>query len=424
MEKSRYLKFYSSANGETLIYSTAYGSSVTVTTELAAQIEQGTVEGPERETLLRLGILIPDRAAELEQMRQIFDVADSRSRRATVLVTLNLDCNLACNYCYEGEFRSGDHMTEQTADLLVRRLLEGPGAQGKKLYLDFYGGEPLLSLSLIRSISVALGEVSGGYSFTLVTNGTLLTEKVVAELLPLGLSAARVTLDGPQRVHDRQRPYRCSAGSSFATILENLKRTSRLLPVQLGGNFTQENYRIFPELLDFLLSEGLGPDRLSTIIFSPVMPQAPRSGMADFAVGCANSAEPWLMDASLFLRREILKRGYNTPKPKIGVCMVELKNDLVVGFDGSLYKCPTFMGWSDMCVGSLLDGVQDYDVSHAVRLWQDQECLECAYLPLCFGGCRYLQRLKTGLVTEKECRRALLNRTLEEVLRQDLTLRR
>jgi uncharacterized protein len=53
-------------------------------------------------------------------------------------------------------------------------------------------------------------------------------------------------------------------------------------------------------------------------------------------------------------------------------------------------------------------------------VWKKEECLECAYLPLCFGGCRYLTLLRNGRIDDVECRRAYLDETLERLVRQDL----
>jgi len=42
------------------------------------------------------------------------------------------------------------------------------------------------------------------------------------------------------------------------------------------------------------------------------------------------------MEPDLFLREEILRRGFPVPKIRTGACMVEFENDLVVSYDGGL----------------------------------------------------------------------------------------
>jgi len=429
MELSRFIKIYPDAADpdKALIYSTLRGAVVQVSRAVADALSNGTLEGEEQETMARLGILAPDALAEQRQVAGYFDWANANARRYTALVTLNLDCNLACPYCYEDHFRGKSYMSEATADLLVDTILNGPIAAGKEVLLDFYGGEALLSIPLIRRIAGPLQEAAdrGGtpFSFNLVTNGTLLTRRVVEELQPLGLAGARITIDGPPDIHNSQRPF-VSGKGSFDLIMNNLKEVCDLIKLQLGGNFTRDNYLRFPELLDILEKEGITPDKLYMVQFSPVTPTAGEAGLGDFAMGCACSSEPWLIEASLHLREEILKRGWNTPKPKLAGCMVEFDNDLIVAWDGSLYKCPAFMGWEDLKIGTLADGIGAYRESHNMDVWKNDECLECPYLPLCFGGCRFLRRLRSGAIDGIDCRKEYLDAALERIVRQDIELRK
>ena len=95
----------------------------------------------------------------------------------------------------------------------------------------------------------------------------------------------------------------------------------------------------------------------------------------------------------------------------------------MIGYDGGIYKCPVLMGQDEFQVGTLADGVNDYTQSHNLNVWKNDECLDCAYLPLCFGGCRFLRKLQTGAIDGVNCRRDLLDATLEKIVRQDLELR-
>jgi uncharacterized protein len=100
--------------------------------------------------------------------------------------------------------------------------------------------------------------------------------------------------------------------------------------------------------------------------------------------------------------------------------MIESCNDMVVNWDGTLFKCPAFLGWNDMSIGDLKSGISDYTESHNMDVWKKEECLDCAYLPLCFGGCRFLKLLRSGRIDDVDCRRAYFDGTLEELVKQDL----
>lgn len=425
MHLSRYLKIYPAKNlpDHFMLFSTAQLSMATVSAELLQRAGENRLTSQELETLTRLAMVVPDPAVEKERMRGILERKNGQSRNFMAMVVLNLDCNLNCGYCYEGDFRGGRYMSEDTADLLAETLLRDRIANGFDLTVAFYGGEPLLSTGLIRRISEPLQRAARErgvkYGFSLVTNGTLFNRQAVLELLPLGLKGAKLTLDGPRQVHDRERPYASGAGS-FDVIVENLAETCDLIPIQLGGNFRKDNYREFPFLLDELVSRGITPEKLQHVLFTPV---SPKSGCADLDSGCAAPGEPWLVEAQLFLRGEILSRGFRTTKPTASACIVELENTLVVDCDGGYFKCPAFMGWPDLCVGNLTEGIKDYSASHCLGAWQVDECLDCAYLPLCFGGCRYLNLVTGKGMAALGCRREFLDAALEEILLQNIAYR-
>jgi len=429
LELTRYMKTFPSRTRpeRVLLYNTRRCALLEVSNGLLERIHSDALSEKERETLARLGFLVASRAAEREEMRTCFERINRDSRRFRVVAALTLDCNLACPYCYEGNFRGRFSMDDATAGLLVQRLIERMD-EGKTVSVSFYGGEPLMALPMLRRIagelSAAARERTSTFEFNLVTNGTLLTRGVVEELLPLGLKGAKLTLDGPPAIHDQQRPF-VSGRGSFDTILANIKATWDLLALQLGGNYTRHNYRQFPELLDMLLNEAITPGMLDKVFFTPVTPRSDGSVVSgDISAVCACSDEPWMIDASMFLRAEILSRGFDTPKFKPSACMIEFENDLVVGYDGGLYKCPAFMGDETLRIGSLAEGAGEYGHSHGSDNWKCDECLDCSYLPLCFGGCRFLRRLRTGIIDGVDCRRTYFDATLEEIIVQDMASRK
>ena len=422
MHLSRYLKVFPAKENQDrfLLYSTLHGSTVLVSGATLRAAQSGCGTGAEGETLKRLGMLVEDLGQEKERMRSLVEQANSQSRRFKAMVVLNLDCNLDCGYCYEGEFRGNSYMSGETAQLLVDTLIRDRISAGMDVFVTFYGGEPLLSEDLIVSISQPLLEAAKlhqvSYSFALVTNGTLLDRPTAQRLIPLGLKGAKFTLDGPPEIHDLQRPYASGSGS-FDTIVGNLAAIWDLVPIQLGGNFYQENYRDFPLLLDHLLERGITPEMISQVLFTPVTPKA---GCAENSAGCSCCSEPWLAEALPFLREEILARGFAGTQLKLSACMMEFNDNMVVKCDGSLYKCPAFMGWEELCIGTLAQGVSDYAASHGIGNWKNEKCLDCCYLPLCFGGCRFLNLLQDKQLSELDCRAEFFDAALETFIRQNM----
>ncbi len=409
--------------GELFFFSCKTGAIISVPEHMPARADCGNLSVDERDELISQGFLVESEDAEKKDLLSFLDDVNQKNKKLDVTVVLNLDCNLACKYCFEGKRKGGFYMSRETADRLMKFVRNRLTPEIMEIRVVFYGGEPLLSLDLIEYISERLGTIAGEkglkFSFGLITNGTLLTVKNVERLKTFGLNSASVTVDGPKAVHDICRPYKSGKGS-FDVIVNNLKDVCGLINVVIGGNFLQENYRRFPYLLDLLINHGITPDRVDLVKFDPVSKETNEFAPPDFHDGCESINEPWLFDAGLFLREEILKRGYKTVPITPAVCMIELKNNIVVNYDGSLYKCSGMIGREKCRVGSLKDGISDYKKSHSLDNWKNEECLACAYLPLCFGGCRYSRLISAGNMNGVDCKKPYFDACLEALVKQDI----
>ena len=423
MYLSPFLKIWPDGPGHFLLYATRRCAVVRVPAKTLRQIEEGAIPESDQKTLARLGILVADPDTEKAELLNRFAEANRLSRRFSAIVVLNLDCNLACPYCFEEGVRGGSYMAPDTADLLVEMIERDQLSQGRQVSLDFYGGEPLLSRDLIGSIAARLQKSSAEkglpFSFSLVSNGNLLTRPVAKELKALGLHGAKVTLDGPREVHDRSRPFASGKGSSFDAIIRNLGAVWDVIDLQIGGNYTRDNYPEFLRLLDYLLAVGLTPQKLRMVQFNPVIKTVGSPALPDFRTGCDCANEEWLSAAALFLRDETLKRGFTVPKPGPAGCVVEFVNDLVINIDGAIYKCPAFVGREGFAVGDLRSGITGDGSVYNPDVWKKPECLDCAYLPHCFGGCRFMKFVRDGNIADVDCWKPFLDATLEGCIRQD-----
>ncbi len=329
MPLSRYLKSFPDPDrpGSVLLYSTRKGSLARVSERLLAAARDGSLGGSEQDILRQLELWVDDPATERETMANLVEHTNSRSAIFSATVVLTLDCNLACPYCFEDHFRGNHAMTAETARLLVEHVRREQIERGRDVEIRFYGGEPLMAMTRLKEIAAALLEAASkaGTKFTcsLVTNATLLTRRIVEELLPFGLQSAQITLDGPSKIHNRQRPF-VSGQGSFKVIVDNLRSVYDLITLKPGGNFTSDNYRKFPAMLDALLEVGIDPAKVGAVQFGPIHPKS--GGHEPHGSACATGSEPWLIEANLFLREETLRRGFAVEALSMGVCMIELTN--------------------------------------------------------------------------------------------------
>ncbi len=429
MQLSHYLKIYPFKDqpDQLLLFSTKHASKILIPEETFQAIEKGTISDSDAALLKELGMLVPDAEDEKQAMLHYMDEMNRNNRLFNLTVVLNLDCNFACPYCFEEGMKGKLYLSDSTEKLLLEFIKKRLADNKERLLIDFYGGEPMLSFDRMKSISEALIPYSEkqGVSFcsAMVTNGSLFTRKKAEELVRLGLQNIKITIDGPPEIHNKSRPFK-SGAKSFDIIIDNIKKTCDIVKISIGGNYRRDNYKKFVLLLDYLLEEGLGPEKIYSVKFDPIMDlPSDSSRKIELKSECGSGNEPWVIEADSFLREEILKRGWFVPKPAPMACMIESKDSYVVNFDGKIYKCPTLNGKKEFEVGDLETGIKDYTDSYNLGLWKDSECLGCRYLPLCFGGCRYMTFLQTGNIKNKECKKKFFDASLETMLLQDIKYR-
>lgn len=429
MDLSHYLKIYAyqDAPQTQLLFSTRKGSKVLLKDEIIAAIEKGELSPGQKKTLSELEMIVPDVREEKREFINSIDSKNQENKGLHITVVMNLDCNFNCRYCFEGDIKGNLYLNNKNEELLIEFIKKKFTPDKKHLNIDFFGGEPFLSMDRMVSISENLktfiSSRSASYKFSVTTNGSLMNRKKIELLVSLGLSTVKVTLDGPPEIHNENRPFKNGA-ESFDVIIKNIKECHDLTKIQIGGNYDESNYKQFVFLIDHLEEVGLTPEKVMSVKFDPVMKPQNGNSISNYKKGCMSVNEPWLIEADVFLRKEILMRGYVTPPLLPGRCMVEIDDSFVINMDGTIYKCPTFLGKTSYLIGTLENGLVDYTSLYKRNMWRNEDCVECEYLPLCFGGCRYMAYLRDGMIKTVDCRKAYYDSALETLVKQDVMYRR
>lgn len=416
-------------------------------TGLIDRVSRGDAElsDQERETLNTLmdnGFVVSSREDETAQLDKYFlDVrGDTEQLRVTVLTTLQ--CNFACDYCFQGDHgdynKFADKMSLESARGVVawieKRLDE---VRPEKFVLTLFGGEPLLNLPvayyLAEQCHAACTERGVDQGISIITNGLLLTPEVVDRLTPYGLYGVKITLDGDRDTHNRMRPLRGRQGT-FDKIVENVRRVAGKVPITIGGNFDESSVDSYPALLDFLREQEFA-DKIVKINFKPVIKSfaeaAPPKGVIPLTVvgdaakplngTCMTSAGAGASGGSsvcdschfvdekmTFLRSETRKRGFPTPDGvHMGPCEIHRRHAHTIGPDGALYACPGFTGSATDSTGHI-DGREDAGQSAAAERFErlsplKEECGDCAFIPVCGGGCSVAAHTELGDMYERSC---------------------
>ncbi len=167
-------------------------------------------------------------------------------------------CNLDCRFCYRTWKESPELSTSQ-----AKKIIWSIKYRAKLPFISFTGGEPLMRKDLLKLIKYAR---SIGLKVNLITNATLITEKIARKLKRAGLSSAQVSLEAPwAEVHDRLTGV---PGSWKATVSGIKNLLSQGIYLHTNTTLNRENAEAMMDYPSFL--KKLGLKKFSANLIIPV----------------------------------------------------------------------------------------------------------------------------------------------------------
>ncbi|MDC7289405.1 Cys-rich peptide radical SAM maturase CcpM [Blautia schinkii] len=352
-----------------------------------------------------------------------------------LILQVTQQCNLRCDYCaYSGGYYNRKHETKAMTFEVAKKAMDfyvQHSNETNMLTVGFYGGEPLISFSLIKKCVLHLIEVCNGkeLSFGLTTNGTLLTDEIVDYLVKYDFSIM-ISLDGPQKEHDINRKF-ISGKGSFNTIISNLERLQERYPQfykrKITFNTVINTKSDLNAIMNYFEKETLFPDGANSLNF--VSP----NGLVNEELAKYNIEfyrVYWYEYLKMLLallkkiewdkRRKLLrshveeiKRTYimlHNHKIEFsymhhnGPCLPGVRR-LFVNVDGIFYPCERVSETSDdMIIGNLDNGFDlgkiEYLINHG-RIIEDK-CLNCWNLRRC-SFCLGNAEMNEEFLIDREC---------------------
>lgn len=424
--------------GEYMIFNTFSDSRVVINEQLKSVMEKVdgltdlnvlTEEERNNLTLLRdLGVMVDEGVDEDRELEYWFQRLkfDTTSLDLTVLTTSA--CNLGCTYCFEDGINLKGFMKEETCSRVTEwAAWKLDQIRPRILHLTLFGGEPLLNPEAAQLLSRSLHELSRSRGIepqiSIITNGVLLTEKIVEDLLPLGLKRIKVTLDGDEAAHDSKRRYKNGRGS-FQAIMKNLLAVKGKAPISIGGNFDDTTKDSIPRLLDQLVALGFTPDDIGDITFKPILAPTNKLAVLNNAMDSGHACTFSDMKVSdiVWLYDEVEKRGFKTTDHiAIGPCCATREHSYTIDPWGKIYKCPALVGREEYIIGDVHDSQTNYRNIQfmTVDLWRDPFCQPCSYRPICGGGCRGSSVTQSGNFEKIACEKVYFENVAIELVKKE-----
>lgn len=324
----------------------------------------------------------------------------------TLTICPTMACNFCCPYCYEQ--RRAGCMSAHTQDQLLRFIEQQLELFAfKRVYVVWFGGEPLLQPQIIEALSARIRAAAAkhglAYGAAVITNGSLLGANNAALLERCQVADVQITLDGPTPATND--PYRRPAGGggSFDAITRNIRALPGSFRVKLRCNLGDHNLHLLEDMAG--LARRLDEESAASVSFVP--------GIMDMDVAAtAPSQRQGLASSYASVGRALARLGL-TGQDSIGVrlpqrfegpfCGSQTAHTYVVDELGRLYRCWEDCGKPEASFGSVTDVLTPPAGCSLPQLtryldsaWpgDDPQCAACPVLPVCMGGCphRFMER--------------------------------
>ncbi|MBQ7712824.1 MAG: thioether cross-link-forming SCIFF peptide maturase [Clostridia bacterium] len=311
------------------------------------------------------------------------------------------DCNLRCKYCFakEGTYNTArDYMTEEVARAAIDFLIARSGSR-HNLEIDFFGGEPLMNMSVVKA-AVAYGKERAAQagkelSFTMTTNALLLNDENI-DFLNREMDNVVISIDGREEVHNRVRTTR-SGANAYGAILSAAKKFRAVRGDKryyIRGTFTAYNLDFASDVLA-LADAGFDQISVEPVVLPPEDPMAITSDK----VGTVLAEYDRLAEA--YIDRRANGKWFNFFHFMIdlesGPCIMKRLSGcsagcgyLAVSPVGDVYPCHQFVGQEGYLIGNVLDGSFDPSVRETfaeITVNNKAKCENCFAKYYCSGGC-------------------------------------
>jgi uncharacterized protein len=355
------------------------------------------------EKFIKFSFLVPEDENELEIIIQENkkQIADDRLMYEVIQPTAM--CQLGCDYCGQDhkKVNINSNMYEQ---LISRYKAKVKLKDYKKLYVGWFGAEPLLGLKQIRELTSILRgfceENNMRYGAKIVTNGLSLKENIFRELVEeLGVDMIEITLDGTAIFHD-QRRHTKEKISTFDIIFNNLLSIvnsvyydKSKVSLSIRCNVDERNYEGVLPLIELLDHHKL-QHKISH--FYPIGVYSWGNDAHKKSLTKEDFAEmeiDWLI--------EMIKREFPVgllPNRVKKVCLAVSPTSEMVDAYGNIYNC-TEVSYvakyekSRYNLGNVKEDIYDINQNRPLTDWNDiilankVPCYSCEMLPVCGGAC-------------------------------------
>ena len=319
---------------------------------------------------------------------------------------LSENCNFACDYCFiENNMNFAEKreriMSIETAqsglDFFCRLISRQPESFEEEKNIIFYGGEPLLNLHVLTYLVDKIREYQAANklpkktNLSLITNGSLISPDVARKLKTMGISIA-VSLDGSDANHNRCRHF-CDGRPAFESIISGIENAiSAGCNCGLSITLTEDTVRSFDSV-----ASAISKYDISSLGFNIMMTDKNFIVSDDYNQKAADfiiKAFEYFRENGIYEDRIMRKaKAFVDGKIYLYDCGATGGNQIVIAPDGEVGLCHGYLYNRETFVSNVWDDEFNPEENATYLEWRNrtpinmEQCLDCAALGICGGGC-------------------------------------
>lgn len=302
---------------------------------------------------------------------------------------LSENCNLKCLHCYQEnhkpiqlEFDKLVIIYKQFKDLLNKKKMKG--------HINITGGEPLCNPYLFKLLDL-IKENSDLITFSILTNGTLINEKIAKKIKSYNPLYVQVSLEGGKKTNDYIRGK--GTYKKIAEGIVNLRKENIFTSISFTA--TSLNYKEFPKVVRYARKYGV--NNVWSDRFIPL-------GDSDKSLALNYEQTREYLEIMNKERNKLKKvKNSNTTISMYRALQFQMTNDFAYGCtagdtlltvmeNGDLVPCRRM----PITIGNLFDRNM-YDLYINSDVLKDlrekkipDECINCEHSEVCHGGLKCL----------------------------------
>lgn len=308
-------------------------------------------------------------------------------------IQLGLKCNYSCSFCIQQQYSHQEkYPTQEEIDQVITLVSK---ITSEKCHIEFWGGEPLVYIKLLEQLLPKLREIRPKAKFSMITNGTLLTQSILFLLLKNRVHLS-ISHDGLAYFLRGKDPIE---NKDFVNLLQDAYHTFSKSKLSFNLNCVISQYNcdlialdrwfanrlpaipyIYEGVVIAHSSNAIPFTQLTSKEYELLDESIQRAILTDQYPRIAHALSKWILLILRFLAYQLDTRKIS------GKCDAAKPYTLSIDMHGNILSCHNVD--STQVIGNTKDIQEQFQVQSKFRHWSLRpDCTNCFALLSCRGNC-------------------------------------